>query len=100
MLWFVNSRPNERAVVKARGRVRRCPLVAEEITVFCEPMAKGAGDMSIAIDPCVMFGRRGVLDISVVVRTGDSGGEFKDIVEANESSKSEDKNSSSSFSGR
>ena len=59
---------------------------------------EGAGEMSIAIgEHWCSLGSRVVPDVIRAFAGGDGGGEFKDIVEANDASRSDERKSSRSF---
>lgn len=82
------SRPNVRApLVRARGRVFVLELVSSFFREGArENMEFGGGDMSM----------RSARSLSGVPTDIARGGELRDIVEANESSRSDDRNSSTS----
>ena len=89
---LLTSRPKIRENVEARGRNFFSPLDCAVKTFG------GAGEISIMTGEVTPTGAS--WGSSKIFRSGEPGGEFKDMVEANEISNSEDKKSSNSFSGR
>ena len=89
--WLPNSRPKERAPLKPRKPSLRS-LSSLKFTFPC----RGAGEMSMAIGDWTLERLEGAR----ALRSGECGGEFKDIDDAKEFSRSEERKSSSSLAGR
>lgn len=103
--WLPNSHPNPRAIVAARGREtlsKPRPTSTFPELAKADRRGTGAGDMSIAFGDAAKppVGRE--VESSGSAWAGDAGGEFKDMVDANDNSRStsDERNSSISFGGR